>query len=92
MSIDPTTPEGRAELRRIATDGWMIRPHHVLAVLDELDDAECEIERQRGDLVIERRRAEAAEAALARVRELVDSTKLDWWSENMVQAALDGDS
>lgn len=40
------------------------------AVLDALDEAECEIERQRGDLVIERRRAEAAEAALDRVGEL----------------------
>ncbi len=62
------------------------------ALLDALDDTECEVERQRGDLVIERRRAEAAEAALARVRQLVDSTKLDWWSESMVRAALDGDS
>ncbi len=68
MSINPTTPEGRAELRRIATDGWMIRPHHVLAVIDALDDAECGIERQRGDLVIERRQVAALEAELARYR------------------------
>ncbi|MGN0126059.1 MAG: hypothetical protein ACI38R_22685 [Rhodococcus sp. (in: high G+C Gram-positive bacteria)] len=74
MQIDPMTPEGRAELRRIATDGWMIRPHHVLALLAALDDAECEIERQRGDLVIERRRAEAAEAALERVRAMCRDT------------------
>lgn len=72
MTPDPTTPEGRAETRRVATDGWMIRPHRVLALFDALDDAECEIERQRGDLVIERRRAEAAEAELARLRAIAN--------------------
>ncbi|MGV5046851.1 hypothetical protein [Rhodococcus pyridinivorans] len=45
------------------------------ALLDALDDAEFEIERQRGDLVIERRRAEAAEATLDRVRELSEEGK-----------------
>ncbi|WP_068160474.1 hypothetical protein [Rhodococcus phenolicus] len=46
--------------------GWQIANGEEL--LDALDDAECEIERLRGDLVIERRRAGAAEAALDRVR------------------------
>ena len=40
--IDPATPDGRAEVRRIATDGWMIRPHHVLAILDALDKVETD--------------------------------------------------
>lgn len=59
---DPTTPAGRAELRRLlargsarAVFGWMIE--HGPTLLDALDEAECEIERLRGDLVIERRRA-----------------------------------
>ncbi|MCK8674111.1 hypothetical protein M1M07_23745 [Rhodococcus sp. HM1] len=113
---DPTTPEGRAELRErhvLATDHgketlatrhlthptiyvdhsdgnedglvgalpiWGNRYAELIvaavnalpALLDALDDAECEIERQRGDLVIERRRANAAEAALARVRKVAD--------------------
>lgn len=109
---DPTTPEGRAELRQmldkatvrpwtIHSDrygrdeitarhqaGWnevvaqvgRARPDAGLivaavtalpALLAALDDAECEIERQRGDLVIERRRANAAEAALAEAQETI---------------------
>jgi len=106
MLIDPTTPEGRAELRRLLGTGftdqpWAIwhdldhqgfttigdeagvltdeKPYteecnpfaHVYstdlaelivaavnalpALLDMLDEADPEIERQRGDLVIERR-------------------------------------
>lgn len=46
---DPMTPEGRAELRRIATDGWMIRPHQVLALLDELDRQERELAGYRAE-------------------------------------------
>lgn len=76
MPIDPTTPEGRAELitegrRRLAAyesakpgsqeemnaadewHGWQIANGEDL--LDALDEADHEIERQRGDLVIERR-------------------------------------
>ncbi|MFD6677518.1 hypothetical protein ACFWDA_24555 [Rhodococcus zopfii] len=112
MTLNPTTPEGRTELRRLhaecvaAAEGtWAVsgggdysvvksmwnddgggdcditgainEPDAELivaavnslpALLDALDEAECEIERQRGDLVIERRRANAAEAALDRVR------------------------
>ncbi|WP_068166483.1 hypothetical protein [Rhodococcus phenolicus] len=70
---------------------------HFPAVLDALDDAECEIERQRGDLVIERRRAEAAEAALDRVRKLVQDEDGEWlpyWraTTDEIRAALDGTS
>lgn len=50
-------------------------PDVVLSLIDALDEAECEVERQRGDLIIERRqgtaelrRAEKAEAALDRVQ------------------------
>lgn len=71
----------------------------VPALLDALDDAECEIERQRGDLVIERRRAEAAEAALDRVRALCMSTDGDWINSDFIgntvgdiRRALDGTS
>lgn len=72
---------------------------HFPALLDALNDAECEIERQRGDLVIERRRAEAAEAALDRVRALCMSTDGDWINSDFIgntvgdiRAALDGTS
>lgn len=85
---DPTTPEGRAELRELiargsarAVFGWMIG--HGPALLDALDDAECEIERQRGDLVIERRRANAAEAAIDSIREYAQF--LRWMADDVRQ-------
>ncbi|KHJ74667.1 hypothetical protein [Rhodococcus sp. Chr-9] len=56
--------------RRIDAELIVAARNALPALLDALDDAECEIERQRGDLVIERRRAEAAEATLDRVEEL----------------------
>lgn len=150
MTSDPTTPEGRAELRRLLGSGFTDQPWaiwhdldhqgfktigdeagvlseekpfteecnpfaHVYtddlaelivaavnalpALLDALDDSECEVERQRGDLVIERRRAEAAEAALNRVRNLCMTVDGDWINSDFIgntvgdiRAALDGDS
>lgn len=99
MIADPSTPEGCALLRRIATDGWDIRGSQALALFAVLDDAECEIERLRGDLVIERRqstverrRAEKAEAAIERVRAALDPAVLDWWVEELIHKALDGES
>lgn len=61
--------------------------NHLPALLGELDEAECEVERLRGDLVIERRRADAAEAALAESealrREQVDLVKgVAEWEHN----------
>lgn len=86
-TTDPTTPEGRVELRRIATDGWTIHPEQALALLDALDAAECEAERLRGDVAIERRRVDAAETALTESvklrREQVDLVKgVAEWEHN----------
>lgn len=74
---DPTTPEGRTELRRIASDGHPADGHvlvpaaHVTALIDALDDAE---------------------AAIARVRALAYSTAVGYSEEERILDALDGDS
>lgn len=99
---DPTTPEGRAEVKaraeraqaarndiyRCEFRGWIpakasyrsiaASQADVPALLDALDEAEFEIERQRGDLVIARRhgtaqyrRAEKAEAQLAEAQDTI---------------------
>lgn len=76
--------EGRALLRRFdmapqmtesevdAADAWHSwQIDNGEALLDALDEADHEIERQRSDLVIERRRAKAAEAALDNICALI---------------------
>lgn len=90
--INPMTLEAREAVHEFARLGFRIPSFVVLALLGQLDDAECEIERQRGDLVIERRRAEAAEAAIARVRALAYSDAVGYSEEERIIAALDGES
>ncbi|WP_155948250.1 hypothetical protein [Rhodococcus aetherivorans] len=72
------------EERVIASDGEMAKPlfssrraeadlivwarNNLPALLEALDDAECESERLRGDWIIENRQRKAVEAALAQAR------------------------
>ncbi|MGX6508270.1 hypothetical protein [Rhodococcus sp. SJ-2] len=80
MSVEPTTTEGRVAIGTWAKLGHDIPGHKVLALLDALDEAEASATRsnKHANDVEDRvlgliERAEKAETALDRVRDLADT-------------------
>lgn len=57
-------------------------------ILDALDEAR----ENEGIIRVLRRQRDESESTLARVRKLADNDDLDWWVQDMILAAMAGES